>query len=85
LTLTHCNPNLPRNRYRTVSNSETIRDTLKVIYLSKKAFQQLKPTSKHKRETLAYAFEQIKPILRKYMKTNHILVSRIFWNVLNHG
>ena len=43
------------------------------LHLTMKAFKELKPTSKHKRETLAYAFEQIKPILKKYMKENHIL------------
>jgi len=77
LSLTHCNPNFPRNTYRIVSNSKTIRDTLKVVYLSKKAFEKLKPTSKHRRETLAYAFEQLKPILKEYMKENHILALEI--------
>jgi len=43
------------------------------LRLTMKAFKELKTTSKHKRETLAYAFEQVKPILRKYMKENHVL------------
>jgi len=43
------------------------------LRLTMKAFKELKTTSKHKRETLAYAFEQVRPILRNYMKENHIL------------
>jgi hypothetical protein len=39
------------------------------IQLTKKAFN----LHKVKRETLAYAFQQIKPILKEYMEKNHIL------------
>jgi hypothetical protein len=46
---------------------------IKTLRSSKLAFAKVKPTSKRKRETLASAFEQIKPILRKYMEENHIL------------
>jgi hypothetical protein len=48
-------------------------DELKALQKSRLAFQKVKPTSFHKRETLAYAFEQIKPILKKYMNENQIL------------
>lgn len=37
------------------------------------AFGKIKPTSKHKRETLYYAFEQIKPLIKRYMQANKIL------------
>jgi len=40
-----------------------------ILGLTKKAFQ----LRKVKKETLKYAFEQIKPILRKYMKEKGIL------------
>jgi len=46
---------------------------IKTLRLSKNAFDKVKPTSEHKRETLALAFEQIKPILKKYMEENNIL------------
>jgi regulator of replication initiation timing len=46
---------------------------LKTLLLTKKAFTNVKPKSKHQTETLAYAFEQIKPILKKYMNENQIL------------
>ena len=48
-----------------------IESQIKALRLTKLAFAKVKPTSKHKRETLA--FEQIKPILKEYMKENHIL------------
>jgi len=47
--------------------------SLKTLLLSMKAFTNVKPKSKHQTETLAYAFEQIKPILKKYMDENQIL------------
>jgi len=50
-----------------------IESQIKALRLTKLAFAKVKPTSKHKRETLALAFEQIKPILKEYMKENHIL------------
>ena len=37
------------------------------------AFEKIKPTSKHKRETLYYAFEQVKPLIKRYMKAHKIL------------
>ena len=46
---------------------------LKTLRLTRKAFTNVKGTSKHKIETRAYAFEQIKPILKEYMEENHIL------------
>jgi hypothetical protein len=51
-------------------NSES---QIKALRLSKLAFAKVKPTSEHKRETLLLAFEQIKPILKEYMKENHVL------------
>ena len=39
------------------------------IQLTKKAFN----FHKVKRETLAYAFQQVKPILKEYMEKNHVL------------
>lgn len=39
------------------------------IQLTKKAFN----LHKVKRETLAYAFQQVKPILKEYMEKNHVL------------
>jgi regulator of replication initiation timing len=47
--------------------------SIKTLRLTKLAFAKVKPTSEHKRETLLLAFEQIKPILKEYMKENHIL------------
>lgn len=47
--------------------------TLKTLRLTRKAFTNVKGTSKHKIETRALAFEQIKPILKEYMDENHIL------------
>jgi hypothetical protein len=46
---------------------------IKALRLSKLAFAKVKPTSEHKKETLLLAFEQIKPILKEYMKENHVL------------
>jgi len=51
-------------------NSES---QIKALRLTKLAFAKVKPTSQKKRETLALCFEQIKPILKEYMKENHIL------------
>jgi regulator of replication initiation timing len=51
-------------------NSES---QIKALRLSKLVFAKVKPTSEHKRETLLLAFEQIKPILKEYMKENHVL------------
>jgi hypothetical protein len=51
-------------------NSES---QIKALCLTKLAFAKVKPTSEHKRETLLLAFEQIKPILKEYMKENHVL------------
>jgi len=45
------------------------KDSLSRLELTKKAFS----LRKAKHETLALAFQQIKPILEKYMKENHIL------------
>jgi hypothetical protein len=47
--------------------------SIKTLRLTKLAFAKVKPTSEHKRETLLLAFEQIKPILKEYMKENQIL------------
>jgi regulator of replication initiation timing len=46
---------------------------IKALRSTKLAFAKVKPTSEHKKETLALAFERIKPILKEYMKENHIL------------
>ncbi|MEM3673802.1 MAG: hypothetical protein QW468_06260 [Candidatus Bathyarchaeia archaeon] len=41
------------------------------------AFEKVKPTSAKKRETLALCFEQVKPILREYMKANSIPLIKV--------
>jgi len=41
------------------------------------AFEKIKPTSKHKRETLYYAYEQVKPLIKRYMKANNILALEV--------
>jgi len=49
---------------------------LKALQLSIKAFEQLRFTSKNKREIYICVLEQLKPLLPlliKYMKENHIL------------
>jgi len=46
---------------------------LKTLRLTRKAFTNVKGKTKHKIETRALAFEQIKPILKQYMEENHIL------------
>lgn len=46
---------------------------IKALRLTKEAFDKVKPTSKHKIETLRYAVEQIKPLLKRFMKENHVL------------
>ena len=65
---------------RELENEERYRQkraSLRTLHLTIKAFRQLKPTSKHKRETLYYAFEQLKPLLKRYMKENHVLAIRL--------
>lgn len=42
------------------------------LTLTIQAFEKVKPTSAKKRETLAFCFEQVKPILEKYMEENNI-------------
>ena len=51
-------------------NSES---QIKALRSTKLAFAKVKSTSKTKRETLALTFEQIKPILKEYMRENHVL------------
>jgi hypothetical protein len=46
---------------------------IKALRLTRLAFAKVKPTSQKKRETLALCFEQIKAILKEYMKENHVL------------
>ncbi|MEM3700700.1 MAG: hypothetical protein QXL57_07545 [Candidatus Bathyarchaeia archaeon] len=53
--------------------SINVEGQLKALRLTKEAFDKVKPTSKHKRETLRYAVEQIKPLLKRYMRDNHVL------------
>jgi hypothetical protein len=46
---------------------------IKALRLTRLAFAKVKPTSQKKRETLALAFEQIKAILKAYMKESRVL------------
>lgn len=49
----------------------------KALAFTIKAFEKVKPTSAKKRETLAYAFEQIEPLLMRYMKENNIPLLKV--------
>jgi hypothetical protein len=52
-------------------------DELKALQKSRLAFQKVKPTSFHKRETLAYAYEQVKPLVKRFMQENKILALEV--------
>jgi hypothetical protein len=52
-------------------------DELKALQKSRLAFQKVKPTSFHKRETLAYAYEQVKPLIKRFMRGNNVLALQV--------
>jgi hypothetical protein len=52
-------------------------DELKALQKSRLAFQKVKPTSFHKRETLAYAYEQVKPLIKRFMGENNVLALEV--------
>ena len=52
-------------------------DELKALQKSRLAFQKVKPTSFHKRETLAYAYEQVKPLVKRFMRENNVLALEV--------